>query len=565
MIEYTYLFKIIATVAVVLAAGVWILNSFFIDPKRDLHPVALNQQSNAAVVRKEHETAVYRNIVVPPGFPLTTGMGLSLGYKVRNGNFGDVWSASMAQSKDNYLEFAGEKHSLPKINGLAKTLLSNLLKTFISGSGESLRVGIVSPVYTLPGFVFSLATLMGTLKGGDCVPHFLSSVPRQNLDIDILVVDTWNDILMLNGSQDWYKLIIVCDSEKPQSVSFSNVVSWSSYIEDAKDDFKFDYEPPKDNSDDNAIMSYNTNPWNQTTSFTHMCLVSSLAAFIKSFPLDTELSEKDHLTFVVDESERSVYSIQIWPKLLAVLLHGGSVSFAERTKLKTWKQFSKNTTLLSVTGRSSLLESLLNESTSQSLFNRLKTAWAMNLFSEGVFTRFGEFSENCNNLRCVYLMNEIKDVEQVSSFPSEVPQLKRGRAQGLLKSTQLNLLRTLLGSRVVSELYSPYTLVGPIASTNYYDYRIFPPQVDATFACFGPISTSLEAKLVDTESNPELSVDKRQGMLCVRGFTIGKPVEKERLEKALELVKKFDGGEGWMPLLGVFGIWGQDGCFYEYK
>ena len=142
---------------------------------------------------------------------------------------------------------------------------------------------------------------------------------------------------------------------------------------------------------------------------------------------------------------------------------------------------------------------------------------------------------------------------------------RRGRAQSVLKSTQLNLLRTLLGSRVVSELYSPYTLVGPIASTNYYDYRIFPPQVDATFACFGPISTSLEAKLVDTESNPELSVDKRQGMLCVRGFTIGKPVEKERLEKALKLVEKFDGGEGWMPLLGVFGIWGQDGCFYEYK
>ena len=71
--------------------------------------------------------------------------------------------------------------------------------------------------------------------------------------------------------------------------------------------------------------------------------------------------------------------------------------------------------------------------------------------------------------------------------------------------------------------------------------------------------------MVRTEQNPELDITKRQGMLCIRGFTIGKPVEPNRLERAMALSDDFGGGEGWMPLVGVFGLWGQDGCLYIYK
>lgn len=71
--------------------------------------------------------------------------------------------------------------------------------------------------------------------------------------------------------------------------------------------------------------------------------------------------------------------------------------------------------------------------------------------------------------------------------------------------------------------------------------------------------------MVETETNPHLNIEKKQGMLCIRGFSIGKPVESDRLEKALHLAERFGGGEGWMPLVGVFGLFGQDGCLYIYN
>ncbi|CAI4509555.1 BAF_collapsed_G0024110.mRNA.1.CDS.1 [Saccharomyces cerevisiae] len=61
--------------------------------------------------------------------------------------------------------------------------------------------------------------------------------------------------------------------------------------------------------------------------------------------------------------------------------------------------------------------------------------------------------------------------------------------------------------------------------------------------------------MVETETNPHLNIEKKQG----------KPVESDRLEKALHLAERFGGGEGWMPLVGVFGLFGQDGCLYIYN
>lgn len=97
---------------IVLGAN-WLLSSFLLDFKRDLTGVALSQQSSISSVRKENETAYYRSILVPTGFPLTTGLGLSLKYKIRNGNFGDVWNAIMEVSKGkNIIKFTGREKKL---------------------------------------------------------------------------------------------------------------------------------------------------------------------------------------------------------------------------------------------------------------------------------------------------------------------------------------------------------------------------------------------------------------------------------------------------------------------
>lgn len=539
-----------------LIATIWLINKIVIDSKRDLHPVALQEQSNIAPVRKEHETAVYRNFTVPPGFPLTTGLGLSLGYKIRNGNFGDIWASIMSLSKGhNKIEFESQSHTLGEINSIAKQILVLLREKSPQG-----RVGIVTPVYTFSGFTFAIAGLMGSLEG--IVPHFLISIPRQKMDLDVLVVDSWKSFSMMNGSHEWYKLVIVCDDQKanPNQKDTNNVLCLAELISNAEEDLVFDYSPPTDNSHDSKIMAYFSSPWNHVNSFTHMALVSSVAAFIKSFPIGTELTDEDNLSIVVEDHLKGAYSIQIWNKVLAVLLHGGSVFFVPASNFE--RTLNSKTTLLDVDGSSKLIDSL--SQTTCSLWNRVKLSWSQALLSEGLFSSFACQSPVFRNLRCIYLREQTSNVQEVTALRDDIPKLKKG-IKKTISSGKLNYLRALTGARAVKELCSPYVVMGPIAHTNFFDYRVFPRSVDESFAFYGSICTSLEAKLVDTDENPDLTVQKRQGMLCIRGFTIGRPVESERLERALKVIEKFDGGEGWMPMLGVFCVWGNDGCLYEYK
>lgn len=120
MIEYNSILKWAVAIVLIAISGIWFINYFVIESKRDLHSLSLNAQSNIESVRKEHETAIYRNLLVPPSFPLTTGLNLSIGYRLRNGNFADLWSAIMENGKDRKIQFYDDEVKLALINGKAK-------------------------------------------------------------------------------------------------------------------------------------------------------------------------------------------------------------------------------------------------------------------------------------------------------------------------------------------------------------------------------------------------------------------------------------------------------------
>ncbi|SCU86809.1 LAMI_0D03686g1_1 [Lachancea mirantina] len=553
MLDLLTLFEWVVSISCVLIASLIAIDKLVIDGKRDLHPIALSQQSNVAGVRRKNETAVYRNFTVPPGFPLTTGLALSLGYRIRNGNFGDIWEGIMSKSVGRGIEIENTSVSLSRINGLAKCVSGRLLK-YMPNDG---RVGIAVPLWTLPGLSVSLAALMSSLEG--VVPCFLPAVPRTNLKLNVLVIDSWDTLMMMRDSHEWYQWIIVCDEKhRPPNFSIENVVMWSALTSDAVDDDHFSYAPPSDNSDDTKVLAMVTSPWNHTNSFTQGALVSSVAAYVKSFPLGQELTEEDHLALAFDRDTEKSYYFQSWTKLLSVLLYGGSVSLFGPDQ----EFFNPKITLLQLDAQNPGLEALLQKPLS--VLQKLKLSWASTLFSNGIFTKISKFDSKVRKLRCVYIANHARSLQYVDELSEQIPCLRK-RSENRLSSSQQNLLRGLLGSRLIPELYSPYLVMGPVASANFYDYRVFPEATDIKFAFYGPITTSIEAKLVETKENPDLSVESRQGMLCIRGFTIGKPVENDRLEKAAKIVQRFDGGGGWMPLLGEFCLWGSDGCLYEYK
>ncbi|SCV03330.1 LAME_0H09560g1_1 [Lachancea meyersii CBS 8951] len=556
----SYMLKVLFTVLALLTVSAMLAVKVILETKRDLHPIALAEQANITSTRKERETAVYRNFTVPPGFPLTTGMGLSLGYRLRNGNFGDLWSSIMDLSSENYVELQGRKHPLATINGEAKQLVKSLQQE----SSEPKRLGICVPVFGRPGFVLVIAGLMGSLQ--EFIPFFLPSVPRSKQDLQILAIESWETFRQMNGSHEWYQKVIVCDSKKfeaPSSIP-ENIVTLEELLADAEDDRTFKYTPPQDNSDDLKVMAINVSPFGTANSFTHMALVSSVAAFIKSFPLHNELSSHDHLSIILEDDSVLQDAIQILPKLLATLLHGGSASLTSSHSFNTLEKcMSRNTTLLQIPENCSLLDSQLNFPLT--VIQKARLALASNFLSEGVFTSTALMSPAFEKLRCVYLASKVKNVRAVALMDLTVAKPTQESKKRARSTEFLNRMRALLGCRAVVELYCPFVVLGPVASTNFFDYRVFPQQVDGKFTNCGPVCTSLEAKLVEDDNSQDYDILKRQGMLCIRGFTIGKPVESAHQKKALEVVEKFDGGEGWMPMLGVFCLWGKDGCLYEYK
>lgn len=535
----------------------WLFNTFYLDMKRDFTSVALNQQSNVASVRKENETAYYRNFLVPLGFPLITGLGLSLKYKIRNGNFGDVWKAIMELSGDNGIRFTNSdtRYSLSTVNGISQ----HIFKTTLSKDVKN--VGIVVAPSSLEGFVVSIASMMGSIKSS-CKPHFLSAVPRQRIeDLDVLVIDSWTSYRMLNGSEEWYKLVVVCASPIAGKLP-ENVKSWEQLIEGYVESQTMEYEPPEDNSDDSKEFARITSPYGATTSFMQGCLVSGIASFVQGFPASHELSKSDNLAIVGDLGNAGL-SLHFWHKAFAVLLHGGSLAFLKNESLKPFSLKDITLLFISPDDLMSILKTIDIRSTS--IVRRFGFAVASTLLSEGVYTTIGQYSSSCDKLRCVFLAELIQNTQLIASFPSKIPVMKQHASPKSFTTETLNHVRAHLGARVVVELYCPFIVMGPLSQTNYYDYRVLPASVDAQFICCGPLATSLEGKMVQTEQNPALDISKRQGMLCIRGFTIGKPVEEDRLKSAITLAEEFGGGEGWMPLVGIFGLWGQDGCLYIYK
>lgn len=560
-----------------------------LDSQRDLSKVALSQQANVTVVRKSNETALYRNFMIPLQFPLNTGLALSLGYKIRNGNFGDIWNAIMDINK-SFISFDNKQYSLPDINGICFQFIkhldqfcNNIGKNSDDTKGNSHKstivVGITVPITSLPGFIISISCMIKTIlcKKDDImiIPQLVTRIPRlkQSNNIDILVINSQKDLKMLNDSKSWYSKIIICDDTiLEKNDDHSNVVLWKELVRNYSPMKSFEYTPPLDNSDElkpfiNISSKYSTG----ITCFNQLNLVSSLSTFIKSFPVNHELNSKDILTILSDPNDLE-FQLQTWTKIFAVLIHGGSIIMHNLDPSSSSSSFDINnidqkTTLLFIDSNKfkNIYQNNIFFSNRLNCFQSVKFNVAKFLIKSGILPNW--FKSNIKSLRCVYLHYSMKRQEQISKFNSDsVPQkYKTGQFNDPLTIDDINKCRILLDSRIIAELYCDTLVMGPISQTNFYDYRSLPKSTQRQVTCFGAISMSLEGKLIETETNPQFDITKRQGMLCIRGFTIGKPLEMERIESATKLSENMARGEGWMPLVGVYGLWGHDGCLYLFK
>lgn len=569
---------LIISIALVIITIFW-FREFIIDSQRDISKVALQQQTNVAIVRKEHETAHYRNFMIPLQFPLNTGLSLSLGYKIRNGNIGDLWNAILELNKSNegkaFISFNGKRYTLGEINGMIQKCII-FLDEQVSEKEDPTIVGIAVPILSLPGFIISMACMIKTIKCGKdkskvFIPQYipiemLNNNMRNN--IDILVLDSIEDIQIKEHS---YDKIIICHSPYVTSLDQGNnndQIHWEKLIQGSPIIDEFTYNPPHDNSDDlKPLYNITTADGNFTTCFSQLNLVSSVSSFIKSFPLGHELNSNDLLTIVDDNRVNNLqFQSQIWPKIMAILLYGGSIDM-KYVNLTSPSILHKNTTLLFA--RSVTLKTIYQRDYSSShlnLFQKMKFKLGQCLLSSGILPE-NLFNSPVGNIRCIFLHHNLNKINEILQFNSKkLPsKYKKGQFKEPLTNKNIDNIRIIWGTRIIVELYSDNLNLGPISSTNFFDYRPLPKSTSSQVTCFGSISMSLESKLIETKNNPQLDIKKRQGMLCIRGFTIGRPLEIERIQSATELSETMAHGEGWVPLVGVYGLWGYDGCLYLFK
>ena len=97
----------------------------------DTHPLLLARQASTSPVRQQGETAIYRSIEVPYGYPLRAGLGVKDSgapkwSNGRNGDLRDIWrSAARGPLKDDGSP-AGERGKIITVLGKQKVIEHDL-------------------------------------------------------------------------------------------------------------------------------------------------------------------------------------------------------------------------------------------------------------------------------------------------------------------------------------------------------------------------------------------------------------------------------------------------------
>jgi hypothetical protein len=152
------------TTLLVLALTIFLVYPLIVGSDPDLHPFLLARQSQAAPIRQPGESAVYRAVDIPHGYPLRTGLGVkdpgtpkwSAG---RPGDLRDTWRAATRGAVNDAGEPTGQKGKILTILGREKviehdfdklTLGMNVLGQFVKrNNGQSVAVCLSNSVELL--------------------------------------------------------------------------------------------------------------------------------------------------------------------------------------------------------------------------------------------------------------------------------------------------------------------------------------------------------------------------------------------------------------------------------
>lgn len=257
-----------------------------------------------------------------------------------------------------------------------------------------------------------------------------------------------------------------------------------------------------------------------STSFTQTNLVSAAASCVKHLPPKHEICSNDRLAVVRDNTLPESISNELI-KVLVAFITGADLIVT----LCVQQAMANEATIL------------LAPSTKVRALSR-RPSWF-----ESLLVQHRKFSLSCLRFSKV--------------GPRAYPSLRLIFAHRPIQSGELtswNSIRAALGCNVIEE-FGVWHAAGPIAATDFYEYREMPKSVAMQVRAFGAVGQSCEMKLVNCGASSSC------GTLAVRGYSFGKSKSRMAGVGETDVSPDLDG----FYVEPVQARWGTDGCIYILK
>ena len=165
----------IYTVIIAVVLGVYLVSPLLLYVEPDVHPLLLARQSSPSYVRQPKESAVYRSLETPHGYPLKSGLsvkdaGQPKWASGRDGDLRDVWRRAVSGPVDADGKPTGEQAGKVimthgKENAVEYSFAK--LSSEINAVGQHMKThGRRRVAIHMPNSVELLVTFFGRLAGG---------------------------------------------------------------------------------------------------------------------------------------------------------------------------------------------------------------------------------------------------------------------------------------------------------------------------------------------------------------------------------------------------------------
>ncbi|KAJ5461893.1 uncharacterized protein N7458_003445 [Penicillium daleae] len=494
----------------------------------DVHPFLLARQSTASPIRQTGESATYRSLETPYGFPLRQGLnvkdpGAPKWTAGRRGDLRDIWKTAVRGALNEDGTTSGKQgkiytvlgknaveHSLAQvtqeINVIGRHLQKAEVKTVAVCLTDSIE--LLAAIFAGSFYGFKIVLIPHNLPATTLSSHLQNSKADALIaevgSLDLSLVAKANKQLSVviwvakygNRHMDWHGV--------PKDVKGTlEVAVWHELAEEVKDLSGFDvpeYDPTTSTPAVHTVWP-SASQSGEFIEFKQENLAAAISALGSALPRNQRFNSSD-LVLSIDSLSRSYPLCQIFNALFSnasIALNsvaGEDVDFALATK-----GVSPTVIIASSRTMSEYHDHVMKPHTglisSLGRWVQAQTLDAGNMPSQNFFSRLAQVGPTAElsleNLRLLCISHRVDAAASVR-----------------LTSEQLTDLRIYMGARIVYALTGP-GIAGAISQTNVFDYRDLNGP-----SHFGAPLSSTEITLTGVSEN-QTSEENPEGQIMVAG------------------------------------------------